>query len=375
MIYIKNQITAIFNIGDIKDFIDPENLISFVLYENAGNLRPILKMSFTLTDMKILNLINAGNLLEISFGINEPSKDVVKFQFTEDISNLNYTLGSNVNVTAALYIPKMMEYTRCHTYSNTYSYDVIKQIADRHRMNFVSNINSTNDRQNWYQNGKTDWDFLSQVWHSSYITNKTFTCFAFDYDNIYFHDTQKLILKEPTWTFSINSIGGSNIVNFGQYWTTNRYGITDSLLGKNIINTTYNVDTGEFSNSDYSLRNLTLLDSNKINLNENNARNYSYNITCDDYHNNNISAINQNIRNNIMFSSYSIIIPTAGQFKKFKLLQTVKVEPGVEDRRIQGLSFITGITYQYVDQKLMTNIILNKEAPNAIKGENLKVGV
>lgn len=375
MIYIKNQMTAIFSIGDIKDFIDVDNLISFEIHENAGNLRPILKMSFILTNTEILNLINLGNLLEVSFGINEPTKEVIKFQFIDDVSNLNYTLGSNVNIRAALYVPKLMDYTRCHTYSNCYSYEVMKQIADRHKMKLVSNITTTNDKQTWYQNGKTDWTFLSNIWHNSYINDKTFTCFAFDYDNIYFHDMSKSILETPEWTFSIKYIGADNLVNFGQYWTTNNYGVTDSLLGKNLINTTYNVDTGEFSSSDYKLRNLTLIDSDKINLNINDTKNYSYNITCEDYHRNNISAINQNIRNNIMFSSYTIIIPTAGQFKKFKLLQTVKVEPGVEDRRIQGLSFITGITYQYVDQKLVTNLILNKEAPNAIKGSNLEVGV
>ena len=169
MIVIKNQLVAVFSIGDIQDFISPSNLISFELYENAGNLRPIFKMSFTLTNKKVLNYLNAGNILTVNFGIHEPNDNILQFELQGDTANLDYTLGNTVSITSALYLPEFTNKQKNHNYGNKYSYEVLAEIAKRHNLNFITNVNKTNDKQVWFQCGKTDWQYAEEVWMHSYI--------------------------------------------------------------------------------------------------------------------------------------------------------------------------------------------------------------
>lgn len=376
MIRIKNQITCVFSIGDISDFISPENLISFELYETAGNVRPLFKMEFILNHKKVLNYLNAGNILKINFGINEPSSEVIQFELQGDNTNANYTLGNNVKITGALYIPGFTNLVKDKSYGKKSSFEVIKEIATNSRFNFVTNVSKSNDRQEWYQNGETDWKYLEEVWYHSYINDDTFLAFAFDANNMYFYDVRSLLLNDPKWKFSTEFIGenNSNVINFGQYFTENNYGVLSDLVGKNISNTTFNVTTGEFKSFDYKLKNFTTLDSNKLNINNKDCKDYTYNIISGDVHENYIKAQNQNIRNNIMYSTYAIYLPTAGQFKKLRLLDTATIQTNPRDERVSGVSFITAICYQYKDKKLLTNVTLNKEAPSGLRGEDLLNG-
>ena len=373
MIVIKNQLVAVFSIGDIQDFISPSNLISFELYENAGNLRPIFKMSFTLTNKKVLNYLNAGNILTVNFGIHEPNDNILQFELQGDTANLDYTLGNTVSITSALYLPEFTNKQKNHNYGNKYSYEVLAEIAKRHNLNFITNVNKTNDKQVWFQCGKTDWQYAEEVWMHSYINDDTFFAFGVDGTNMYFYDVRNHVQEGNKWTFTPKADGIKNtkIVNFAQYFTENTYGITSDLVGKNVTNTTFNINSGEFNQYGYSLKNFTTIDSNKLNINPVGCMDYTYNIISDDVHKNYIKAYNQNFRNNVLYSSFNIYIPTGGQIKKFKLIDTAEIIPLVKDDRITGTCFITSICYQYKENTLLTNVTLNKEAPSGIRGENL----
>ena len=140
------------------------------------------------------------------------------------------------------------------------------------------------------------------------------------------------------------------------------------MVGKNLITKTYNFDSGVMSNTNYSLKNFTAIDTNSLNINTKDCIDYNYNFTNDDGHNSYEKAYNQNLRNNILFNTFSIYLTTAGQFKKFKLFDTVEFDISPKDERMSGLAFITGIVYEFEDNVLNINITLNKETPSGIKG-------
>ena len=376
MIYIKNQLTALFSIGDIEDFIHPQNIKSFVLYENAGNLRPIIELTFILDNKNLINYLNPGNILKVSFGINELDKDIVEFKLYGDESNIEYSLGYNVTIKAALYCPKFTSLVKSCYYENQTSLEVIQQIASNNKFNLITNITKTVDRQNWEQIGETDWQYIYDVWLHSFINDQTFISFGFDCYNFYLYDVRSLVKAGNKWEFNPKVIANdsSYYVNFGQYYTKNNYGIYASLIGENLINNVFNLDNKSFSNQAYNLKNFTTIDSDKVNINSFDCKDYDYYIIDDDVHPNYVKAYNQNIRNNIMYNSFSIFIPTAAQFKKFKLFDTATIKPIVEDTRLNGVSFITAIAYQYHDNKLNVNLTLNKEAPSGIRGTLLNVG-
>lgn len=376
MIKFDGQIVYTFSIGDKKDFISVENLKSFRLFETAGNIRPIMHLSFELEDKDLIKYLNAGNILTISFGVDEVKKETIMFELFNDDTNLNRNLGYDTTIKGALYLPKFTNDSGCHYYGNKTSLEVISSIAEDNKFNLNTNIKKTNDKQEWFVQGQTTWDFLRELWLSSYINDDTFTSLAFDDSNIYFYDMKELCSQPAKWIFSNERLTNenSNVINIGGYTVSNDYGNVSQLIGKNLINKVYNIDTGEFQDISYKLKNFTTIESDKLNLNSNDCKDYQYSIISNDNHSNYVKAWNQNVRNNIMYSTFNIYTQTAGQLKKLKLLDTVKFELYPKDERLDGIAFITGIVYEYNFGNLNINVTLNKEAPSGIVGSNLKEG-
>ena len=304
MIKIVDQIACKFSIGDIEDFISPNNLHEFVLYETAGNLRPVLELTFTIENTKLINYLNPGNILRVSFGINEPSKDVIQFELFGDNTDREVSFGYTTTIKASLYIPKFTSLEGCSDYKNKTSLEVIKEIANKHKFNLHTNITRTNDRQNWERTGKTEWQYMHDLWKHSYINDDTFTAFAFDADNMYFYDIKQLVKSGAKWLFTNKYEGSvnSNIVNIGGYKTQNIYGKLNDLVGKNSKNTTFNFDNSNIFDTTYKLKTFSTIDTNKLNLNINNCLQHNYSFITNDVHANYVKAAEQNIRNNIMYS-------------------------------------------------------------------------
>ena len=372
MIKIADQLCCTFTLGEVSDFIDPNNLVSFRLYETAGNVRPILELSFILEDEKLIKYINQGNILKVTFGISELDKDTIEFELYEDNTNKQFSIGYNVTLKASFYRPKFTSAILCNTYNGT-SVDVFSKICNDNGLNLVTNIDKTVDSMNWYQIGETTWSFCKDVWLHSFINDKTFTAFGFAAYNMYFYDVRKLVLEEAKWNFTSKFVANknTNIVNFGSYFVDNSYGPTNSLVGKNIVNKTFNVDKGTLTDTTYNLKNFTAIDTNSLNLNTNGCIDYQYSFISDDFHANYEKAYNQNLRNNILYNTFSIYLTTAGQFKKFKLFDTVQFDISPKDERMNGIAFITGIVYEFQNNLLNINLVLNKETPSGIKGDML----
>lgn len=375
MIQIKNQIICKFSLGDQEDFITPENLKEFRIFEMAGNRRPIIHLSFNLENKKIIKYLNSGNILRLSFGINEIKQDVIEFELYGDDTNVNYQTGYTVTLKGALYVNSFTSLVGCEIYTGS-SLEVFKQIANKHSFGFKTNIERTNDKMIWERNGQTEWEFLSHLWLHSFINEDTFISFAFDEHNFYLYDVRQQIKSGAKWilTNKYLSTESSNIIHFGSYTCKNIYGTLSDVVGKNLINKTYNMKTGKIQDDSYKLKTLSTIDTDKININTTNCKQYDYFIMTGNEHNNYVKAYNQNLRNNIMYSSFITYLSTAGQFKKIRLLDTVKFDIEPTDNRLSGTGFITEIVYQYVGMRLLINLTINKESPSGIQGKNLKEG-
>lgn len=371
MINLAEQFTATFKLGECEDFIDPTNLQYFYLFTEAGNIRPIVHIGFTVEDPNIVKFINAGNILTITFGKDNLQTNPIEFELFGDNTNVLKSVGYTVNLKGAFYAPNFTSLTKCKIFSKLSSLDVVKEIAEKSaKLDFKTNIAKTNDIQTWYQNGETDWNFITDPWLHSFINEDTFVAFGFDCFNMYFYDINQKVRGDNDWIFTTNGLGG-NIINYNHYITKNNYGTLMELAGKNLINSTFNIDTGEIKNDTYKLKNFTVISSDKLNINANNCESYNYNFINNDCHSNYIKAYNQNLRNNIMYSTFNIFLSTAGNYYPFKLFDTCTIISPDMDTRVEGKSFITGITYQYEDGRLLTNLTLNKEAPSSMIGSDL----
>lgn len=374
MINFCNQFTITFSLGNNRDFISAENLRSFNLYYAAGNIRPTLDMEFMLENDKIIPYLNQGNILTLSFGSNELKKDVLQFQLTDDNSDIQFSVGSNVMIRACFYRPIFTDRIGYQYYNDKLSLDVMNSVCEESNLNFITNTGKTNDRQNWYRESDTNWNFMKYVWLHSYLNDDTFFSYAMDCENVYFYDMRKLAQSGAKWlvTNVYEASEYSNVICIPGYKAVNNYGTTSDLVGKNLKISVYDVDKGSLDLQDYKLKSFGAIDTNKLNVNASDCLDYAYGIISDDVHENFVKAYNQNTRNNIMYQTFEIYAST-NEFKNFRLLDPVMFNVYPQDDRLSGLAFITGIVYQFNPGQFKINLTFNKEAPSGIKGDNLSV--
>ena len=373
MIVLGNQLALQFNIGDMTDFLDIEDFHYMRIAENAGGLRPILDMHFTVNDTHVLEYINNGNIISLMYGRNEPNSDLLQFELYGDSKNREYHVGSTVSLMGAMYNPGFTSRTKSHSFKNKKSYEVLQALATQNNMKFKTNSNiKTNDSQIWYQNGIKDWTMVNKVAPLAYKDSSTFFAYGFDNNTLYFYDIKEHLKEGVKWVLSVEAAGDddSNIVNIGTYFCDDSCaGQNADLAGKNVTNICYNLDTGEMTKPAYSLKTFTTMDTNSINVNSTGCKSYNYAITTTDEHTYAVEALNQNKRNNILFSSYTVDVPVTGTFRDFKLFDTVLLMPAETDKEAEGIYFITGIAKEYKDYQYTTILTLNRESANGIRGD------
>ena len=372
MITIKDQLVLQFNIGEFTDFIDIKNFKSMEIMENAGGLRPILNITFILQVPQIIPYLNQGNIITIRYGVTNLSENSMQFEIQADNKTKKYNLGSQVTLLASYYNPAFTNFKSSGNYVGK-SFEVLKQITESVNLTFKTNVTRSDDRQSWPQDGKTLWEFSGYVAERAYKDDSTFFNYAFDCNNFYFYDIKQLLNAGPTWYLNVSDAGtdyNSPIVNIGTYYPDDSMvGQMAQLAGKNVTTVGYNVDTGEFYVPQHKLKTFSTLQTNSLNINATGCQDYNYMITSNSDHGKSLEAINQNRRNNMLFSSFIVRVPIPGQYRDFHLLDVVQLTPAERDDECYGLYIITGIVRQFINGVYTTNLTLNRESANGIKGD------
>lgn len=378
MITLQNQLTLQFNIGNIYDFIQPEDFYSFRIAENCGGLRPIINLSFSTMNQDAINLMNTGNAITLMYGMREPTSEILQFEICGDNKSKQFRAGNSVSILGAMFNNPFTSIKKSEPILNSTSVEAIRQIAARNNMNFVTNVTKTMDKQDWYPSGRTDWSFLHFIAQRAYKDTETFFNYGFDNNTIYLYDIKQLLRQGIKWCLTVTGTGKEgvkNIINIGGFKCDDtNAGINGDLIGKNVIGVSYNLDSGEFYKPNYNLKSLTTMDTDSINLNSTDCATYEYNITTNDEHKYSVEAQKQNLKNQILYSSYNCHVVVADDYHDFKLMDTVMLIPGDEDKEAEGVYFITGIVKQYSKNQYKTILTMNRESANGIKGD-LESGV
>ena len=371
MITLGNELVLQLSIGPHTDFIDMEDFKGFRIALNAGGIRPIIDLTFQVNDLDVIPYLNTGNIISLMHGIKEPTSDVMQFEIFGDNKTKDYRAGATINLSGGMYNRGFTSKIKSRTYKCK-SFQALQSIANQNGLKFNTNVTRTNDNQSWYQSGMTDWEMVGYIATRAYKDASTFFAYGFDNNNLYFYDVKELMKQGPKWFLSVTNTGNkenSKVVNIGSYQTDDSHaGINAELAGKNVTNVGYNLDTGEISSPTYSLKSFSTLYTNNINVNSTGCQNYNYMITTGDEHAFCMQAINQNKRNNILFSSYTCYVPIPHEYRDFKLFDCVQLIPNETDAEAEGLYIITGIAKEFKDNMYWTVLTLNRESGNGIKG-------
>lgn len=369
-IILKNQYVCKLDVGDFKDFVQMPDLISLIYVEDSAMTLPHIEIDFIVRDKEVINYLNEGNILTVGLGKNELSMLDLRFRITSNFANKKPSVGDRVVITG---IHDDYEFSNKNlkiSYNDMSSLDVVKTVAKKHFPIFKTNLDKTNDIQNWQQH-ENSWTFLRNVCNQGYYNSNTFLVSAFDNDTFYYYDFRKKLEsavrnQSDLWIFSKNG-SGERIITYNTSHVVESSGATSRVLG-------YRPIMVEYGWLDYSVKaytsntlGFTSIDTSKKPILDNITSTVYKNLGTNNYNNSNI-ALTQNARNMILNANVLIFISCGGQFKQLKLLDTVLIDNS-GDSRIVGFSTIAKIAYQIMDNQLYTNITLVRESLNSIRGD------
>jgi len=127
----------------------------------------------------------------ISLFLSSRSKYLKSFRIDFKIIDFKELSGSKYRLSAIINAPKL--YTKQFTsLGSLTTLEALKEIAKQCGLGFSTNINSTNDRQNWINVGESYLDFIKKIVDKSYISDQSFqVCYIDYYYNLVYVDLSK----------------------------------------------------------------------------------------------------------------------------------------------------------------------------------------
>lgn len=374
MIKTKNQWVCKFDIADYNDFILQDDFIELLYVEDASMALPTIELKFIIRDLDILGYLNQGSILTVGFGKDEVSMLDLKFRIVTDFSNKRPSVGQIVSVGGIYYDTNFISNKETINYESMTSLEVVQAEAKKYFPLFKTNIEKTNDRQNWYKHD-TGWNFLKKVCNNGFVDTNTFMLSAFDNNTFYYYDYIKL-LKDATESIQTipifsKSRASDNIINYGVSNVSCDSGVTSKALGNQQVVVEYDWQNYTIKMCSDNLVSLTSIDTNSIPIMDDGSLSTAYKGLFSSQSGIENIATTQNFKNKLLTSNVQIFITFGGQFKKLSLLDVVLIDE-TGDPRIIGLAIVSRIAYQIVDNNLYTNITLIRESFNNIKGSDLQ---
>lgn len=373
MITLKNQYVLKLDLAHFKDFVSVLDLIDLLYVEDSAMTLPAIKVSFIIRNPEIIDYMNEGSILTVGIGKDELSMLDLRFRIVSDITNHRPSVGEKVTIEAIHDDYEFSEKQVNKSYKNMPSIDVVKTVAKKHFPIFKTNIEKTNDIQDWQQHDNP-WNFLRNVCSQGFYNENTFLVSGFDNDTFYYYDFRKKYLESVKDKSSIiifsKTASGGNVINYNRADIISSSGATSRVLGYNTVNIEYNWLDYTVKAYPDNLLSFTSLDTNKLPILDGVYQTSYKDLGTNNYSNTNV-AMTHNAKNMILNGNTLIFISFGGQFKDLRLFDVVLID-NTGDPRLVGLSMVAKIAYQIVDNQLLTNVTLVRESINGIKGDVLQ---
>ena len=381
MIGVEGQYVIAFNIGSFQDAIDQNNLASFKLIEEAGNVLPMFEVLFATTNTDLVELLSEGNPISVSIGrTTETMKEASLVILNCDKSRLgdgSFVIRVTGFLNAMAYLMNKKVSSKRAT-----SMDAIKEIADKY---FYTDITSkSNDESFWLQQTISDRDFINHIWFHSWIEGSVPMIGITSGGDFIIRDLKTLASKDtPDWRFVGTPQQEIDVSYGGGHRDVSPSGFMNTLgaYGKSMI--VRNSTTGEFKNLVTEPLEPVLSQSPSLNRQKEVEPNISAIVEIsENVHEHYWDAYNQNISTLASLSSSQIVITIVNDFRPFKLLDLVfykedKITMSKGDSKeatehSSGLYIITKIANVIKGNILSTFVYMTRETMNNLRGEDLR---
>ena len=261
MIGIEGQYLFIFSIGGKDDFLDSKSLTNFVITEESGNSLPTWKIEFTTEDPELLLVFNEGNDFEVSFGQTLEKLKSTKLLITKRILSGE---GAQKLYVVALGVYSAMDYI----------INPVKQISDKKsgieilvdtvskHFKVDTNVNSSEDSQNWIQPNIPNSVFVDNLWLHSYIANSFIgTAITFEGEFI-IRDIKALVQEDYKFRFT-NKVEEDNDISYsGDYYLESEAGFINCWVGYGKKKLIHSLEDGSQSTDSETIKPLLALTKN-----------------------------------------------------------------------------------------------------------------
>lgn len=201
MIGITGEYVLTINIGDKSDIVTPQDLVSFKLIEEAGNVIPLIEIVLRVYSEDLIRYLNSNNSCSIGIGkttdfsiygkyviLNreriETAKDSILIKLTGVYDCIKYINASVIYG------------------NNETSFNIIKDLTSNF-FKFESDLSNSNDRMNWWNSNKPINKFITDLWlHSNHANELPLLGITSSGVFRYLSLVNRLKTNQPDWVFT-----------------------------------------------------------------------------------------------------------------------------------------------------------------------------
>jgi len=172
MIGLRGNFQLTLNVGEVRDFLQPGDLLDLVVEERMGLFLPLCSVSFVTRENRVLNALRDTATVEVSLGGEQEHLSRIG-HFTIVNKTLKrrgqqeyvVRLGLMYNALDFLNRPRMRNIRGRST-------DVFRQVLSQYFSAYGEEVDGTaDDSMNWLQYNVSDRRFLWEVWLHSYVVD------------------------------------------------------------------------------------------------------------------------------------------------------------------------------------------------------------
>lgn len=384
MIGVQGQYVLQFSISThktLKDFISEDQLITFKLIEEAGNLLPIYELIFYNDNEEIFQLLHEGNDLDCTFGETENNAFTSKLTVTHSTCNKD---GGDRRIIYLKGIYSAIPYiTNSKMFISDYK-SAIEVLKDKAVANFgsksvISNITKSSDKQRWIQPSSSDKKFVNELWLHASIPG-SFPAIGISSDGKFIIKDIVKDVKEGDktlmWKFISAGVSDSkDIVYDGNAVIETNTGFINNWLGYGRELNALDLDTSFDFRILEEANPVIAMSSRMAKRIEVDKRFASVGIQNENTHENYWQAYMHNLTHLASFQNIKVTFTFQSMFKPVRILDKVnfsdKNTSGVGSSEFSsGVYYITKIARNITHRQFSTTVVLSRESINAVKTSN-----
>jgi 3-dehydroquinate dehydratase len=378
MIAIEGQFYFQVSAGGVKDFIDVKNLRLFDVVESAGAILPMFKLVFLTSDDSIVAKLHEGQPLNVQFGKSSDSFEDMVLCCNKVHASRSGASRHEVTISGFLGKNNFLSQPKMQITGEMSGVAAVKSVVSKHFNYPATNLQTSQDSQNWVQYNTSDRNFVFDTLMHAYQKNSIIAFAICSNGDFRVRDVKADIAKKAKkvdWLIS-NSAKKEEAIRHNHYQVQSSHGYMNSLgtYGYEINSFTPETGTDE---SVVQKPEVIMAMAKSVSKNAEVERRYfGTQMQNKNVHDNFWRAFQQNTVGLLSLSTVKLMIPLAESYRAIKPLDVIMFKDiALEDDRTSnelysGIYVVSQVRRTIAESKCTVVIEICRESLNGVKNAN-----